>query len=106
MVPPAAVSAVAYAPHCRAGEEETPDVFGRRTEEIQVRKWRVASGDSGVLQQLGNGRKGTCTRHVLGAGLVLVAQPRAGAGLQQALHQSRIAAAAGGGELGVTEAVV
>ena len=45
MAPPAAVSAVPYAPHCRAGDEETPDVFGRRREEIQVRKWRVASGD-------------------------------------------------------------
>src|SRR2546423_7231014 len=35
MVPPAAVSAVACARHCRAANEESPDVLGRRTEEIQ-----------------------------------------------------------------------
>ena len=50
MVPPAAVSAVAYAPHCRAGDEESPDVFGRRREEIQARKWRVAGALSSIIR--------------------------------------------------------
>src|SRR5207248_11020095 len=106
VVPPAAVSAVAYAPHCRAGDRESPDVFGRPRREIQVRKWRVAGAPSGALEQLGDGREGALPGHVRGAGVVLVAQARAGAGAQQPLHQRRIAVAAGDDESGATELVL
>src|SRR5437773_6641907 len=106
MVPPAAVSAVAYAPHCRAGDRESPDVFGRPRREIQVRKWRVAGAPSGALEQLGDGREGALPGHVGGAGVGLVAQAGGGAGAQQALHQRRIAVAAGDDEGGVTELVL
>src|SRR5437773_10987537 len=97
MVPPAAVSAVAYAPHCRAGDRESPDVFGRPRREIQVRKWRVAGAPSGALEQLGDGREGALPGHVGGAGVVLVAQAGCCAGAQQGVAQARIARAVGGG---------
>src|SRR5437879_13513784 len=77
MMPPATVSAVAYAPHSRAGDEEGPDVFGRRRPQIQVRIRRVAA--SGVLEPVGDGRGGARPGYVRSAGPVFVAQPRAGA---------------------------
>src|SRR6202040_296718 len=83
----------------------------RTFSDAEGRKFRSENGaspvaTSGVLEQLGNGRKGSCTGYVLGACAVLVAQPRAGTGLQQALHQSRIAVAAGDNERGVAELVL
>src|SRR6266513_4065987 len=68
------------------------------------RRQRVAP--SGALEQLGDGREGALPGHVRGAGVVLVAQAAAGAGAHQALHQRRIAVAAGDDQGGVTELVL
>src|SRR2546430_5607444 len=106
MVPPAAMSAVAYS---RTVERET--ARARTFSDAQGGRFRSENGGSqraasGALEQLGDGREGALPGHVGGAGVVLVAQAGAGAGAQQALHQRRIAVAAGDDEGGVTELVL